>query len=343
MKIGITTTVPIEVLMAAGFTPIDLNNVFIGSPEREHLVRVAEWAGFPQNCCAWIKGIYGVCTEYGIRKVVCVTNGDCSNTGMLMEVLRLRGIETIPFAYPNEPAVDEMQSALELLGRQLNTTIDAAEEVRTGLQRVRAMASELDDRTWRGGSVSGLENHKWLVTASDFGGDVSEYESGLGSLLAERGGRRPYPGDCVRLAFVGVPPVFADELYPFIERNGGRVVFNEIQRQFSMPFAAGSLAEQYCRYTYPYSIMGRVEDISAELRRRSVDGVIHYVQAFCHRGIGDIILRSRIGLPMLTLEGNSDFSLGHSVRTRIETFIDMLRGRIAAELRSASESERRAV
>ena len=28
-KIGITTTVPIEVLLAAGYQPVDLNNVFI--------------------------------------------------------------------------------------------------------------------------------------------------------------------------------------------------------------------------------------------------------------------------------------------------------------------------
>ena len=47
--IGITTTVPIEVLMAAGYTPVDLNNVFIGNTERERLVNIAERAGFPQN------------------------------------------------------------------------------------------------------------------------------------------------------------------------------------------------------------------------------------------------------------------------------------------------------
>ncbi|GAI09778.1 unnamed protein product, partial [marine sediment metagenome] len=28
-KIGITTTVPVEILLAAGYQPVDLNNVFI--------------------------------------------------------------------------------------------------------------------------------------------------------------------------------------------------------------------------------------------------------------------------------------------------------------------------
>ena len=32
-KIGLTTTVPIEVLLAAGYTPIDLNNLFITSED----------------------------------------------------------------------------------------------------------------------------------------------------------------------------------------------------------------------------------------------------------------------------------------------------------------------
>ena len=65
-KIGITTTVPIEVCLAAGYQPVDLNNVFITDPNPERLINIAERAGFPLNCCSWIKGIYGVCMDYGI-------------------------------------------------------------------------------------------------------------------------------------------------------------------------------------------------------------------------------------------------------------------------------------
>ena len=129
----------------------------------------------------------------------------------------------------------------------------------------------------------------------------------------------------LRLAYIGVPPVFAQDFYSYLERLGARVVFNEIQRQFAMPVPGNSLAEQYSNYTYPYSIFNRLADIIKELERRHVDGVIHYVQAFCHRGIGDIIFRQRIGHPMLTLEGNADFLLTQHLRTRIEAFLDMLR------------------
>ena len=63
---------------------------------------------------------------------------------------------------------------------------------------------------------------------------------------------------------------------------------------------------------------------STELERRRVDAVIHYVQAFCHRAIGDIIFRDGLKLPMLTLEGNNDFFLSQQVRTRIEAFLDII-------------------
>ena len=121
-----------------------------------------------------------------------------------------------------------------------------------------------------------------------------------------------------------MPSVYARDLYHHLERHGARVVFNEIQRQFAMPEPGESLAEQYASYTYPYSIHERLKDIKTELRRRQIDGVIHYVQAFCHRGIGDIIFRDAIDLPLLTLEGNDDFFLSNHVKTRIEAFLDMI-------------------
>ena len=334
--IGITTTVPIEVLMAAGYMPVDLNNVFIGSPERERLVTLAEWAGFPQSCCTWIKGIYGVCMDCGIQTVLCVTNGDCSNTVMLMEVLKLKGLEVLPFAYPDQPDIVLMQEALEGLAQRMGTTLPAAEEVRDELAEARQLALELDELTWSDGVMSGLENHLSLVTASDFGGDHREYQRHLGELLAQARNREPYPNDTLRLAYIGVPPVFPEEFYTYIERNGARVVFNEVQRQFAMPDPGDSLAEQYCNYTYPYSIVGRVHDILSQLRQRRVDGVIHYVQAFCHRGIGDIIFRDAIDVPMLTLEGNADFVLNQHVRTRIEAFIDMLKRRAVVKNKVSS-------
>ncbi len=220
-----------------------------------------------------------------------------------------------------------MREALEDLAQSLGTTLDEAEKAREQLNKARKLAHELDDLTWSKNRVSGFENHAWLVTSSDFNGDIGEYEADLSRLITEAASREPYPEDLLRLAYIGVPPVFADEFYPFIERNGARVVFNEVQRQFSMPDNGHSLAGQYCNYTYPYSISGRLDDIIPQLKERRAGGVIHYVQAFCHRGIGDILFRDNIDMPILTLEGNVDFMLNNHVKTRIEAFIDMLKRR----------------
>jgi len=336
-KIGITTTVPIEVLLAAGYQPVDLNNVFITDPSPERLINIAERAGFPLNCCSWIKGIYGVCMDSGIDSVLCVTTGDCSNTIMLMEVLRLKELKVIPFAYPDKPDTQKMEHALEALAKTLGTSLDAAEKVKAELKPCRQLALKLDELTWKQGVVSGGENHLWLVSTSDFNQDYNKYQQELQELLDQCQKRQPFPREELKLAYLGVPSVYGRDLYPYLETKGARVIFNEIQRQFAMPQPGNSLAEQYSNYTYPYSIYERIKDITTEISRRRVDGVIHYVQAFCHRGIGDIIFRHALKLPILTLEGNDDFFLNNHIKTRVEAFLDMLqrsrrRAKIAEEV-----------
>ncbi len=86
-KIGLTTTVPVEVIVAAGYKPVDLNNMFITSENYLKYIDIAERDGFPKSLCAWIKGIYGACLENNIKEIVGVMEGDCSNTKALIEVL----------------------------------------------------------------------------------------------------------------------------------------------------------------------------------------------------------------------------------------------------------------
>jgi len=47
-NIGFTTSVPVEVIFAAGYRPVDLNNVFITDDNPGKLIEVAENAGFPR-------------------------------------------------------------------------------------------------------------------------------------------------------------------------------------------------------------------------------------------------------------------------------------------------------
>jgi benzoyl-CoA reductase/2-hydroxyglutaryl-CoA dehydratase subunit BcrC/BadD/HgdB len=69
-RIGFTTTIPLEILVAAKRQPVDLNNLFITSGRSHELIEEAELAGFPRNVCGWIKGIYAAVLENGIRVLV---------------------------------------------------------------------------------------------------------------------------------------------------------------------------------------------------------------------------------------------------------------------------------
>ena len=320
--VGITTTIPCEVVFAAGLRPVDLNNRFITSADPAKMVEDAEHAGFPRNTCAWIKGIYSAARALGLRRVIAVARGDCSNTHALAEILETEGIEVIAFSFPYRREERDLASELERLCARLGTTLERAEEQKRRLDAVRGTVREIDRLTFEEGRVSGEENHLWLINCSDFRGDPGRYARDAGAFLAEARERAPRP-EGVRLAVIGIPPICAG-LYPALEALGGSVIFNEMQRQFSMPHKTESLLEQYRSYTYPYDIFFRLADVTREIKRRRVAAVVHYVQSFCFRGIQDRLVRRELGVPILTLECDRPGPLDARSRTRIEAFMEML-------------------
>ena len=325
-RIGITTTIPVEVLFAAGHVPVDLNNVFVSHPDRARFVERAEVAGFPASTCAWIKGIYAAARAAEVSAVVGVMAGDCSNTQALLEIWQFEGLETVPFAYPYDRSAEALTGEIGRLCRKLGTTPAAAEEQKARLDAVRARVVEVDRLSWEEGRVTGFESHLLQVSASDFEGDPEAYGRKLDAFLAEARRREPLRQP-LRLGYLGVPPII-DGLYDFLEERGARVVFNETQRQFSLPYLGEPLVEAYRRFTYPYDVFGRIDDIRAEISHRGLHGVIHYAQAFCFRQMEDLILRKTLGVPLLTLEGDRPGPVDARTRTRLESFLEMLEARV---------------
>jgi benzoyl-CoA reductase/2-hydroxyglutaryl-CoA dehydratase subunit BcrC/BadD/HgdB len=323
--IGITATVPVEVLLAAGAAPMDLNNVFITSADPAALVAEAEQRGFPINCCAWIKGLYATVRRLGLRRVIGVAQGDCSNTHALMDVLAAEGVEVIDFNYPYPRDAAALAGAIDALAHRLGTTRAAAERVRRDLAPLRQTLAEVDRLSHEEGRVSGQENHLWLIGSSDFNGDPAAYARAAAAFLAEARARPPAAARH-RLGYIGIPPI-GSGLYGFFEGLGARIVFNEFQRQFSMPPGAADLVEQYLAYTYPYDLAGRMADIRRAVAERRLNGLVHYVQSFCFRHIQDRLLREALGAPMLTLEFDRPTPLESRSRTRIEAFVEMLDSR----------------
>jgi len=322
-KVGFTTSIPVEVILAARRTPVDLNNIFIGSARAQGLVALAEGAGYPRNTCGWIKGLYAVALEEEMEAIIAVMQGDCSNTLALMETLQLKGKHIIPFAYPFDRDRSGLEQAVSKLAAGFGVDMGQVNRVWDELKAVRGQLQELDRMTWQDNLVSGSENHYFLVSSSDFSGSPESFEEEVSDFIEKARQRQPFR-DEVRLAYIGVPPIYTD-LYTYLESLGARVVFNEVQRQFSMPGQAEDIFQQYLDYTYPYGAFARLPDIEEQLRQREVDGVIHYTQTFCFRQIEDIVFRNRLDLPYLTLEGDQPGQLDARSRLRLEAFVNMLK------------------
>lgn len=321
-RIGMTTSIPVEAVFAAGCVPVDLNNVFITDPNPSALVAEAEYAGYPRNACGWIKGIYSVAAKGEVDSVVAVVEGDCSQTQAMVETLQEQGIEIVPFSYPYGRDRDVLRLQIEKLIARLGTTWKETLAWKQRLDEIRRKVRRIDELTWQAGAVSSFENHYYQVNCSDFNRDPDAFEREVDEMLARADGAEPSV-DGLRLGYIGVPPIFTD-FYEFMESINTKVVFNEVQRQFAMPMETEDLVEQYALYTYPYDVFARIADIKREIERRSIRGLIHYTQSFCFRQIQDLIIRKHIGVPILNIEGDTPMPLDARTKVRIESFVEML-------------------
>lgn len=326
--VGITGTVPIEVLYAAGKRVVDLNNLFISTAEPLRAVELAERAGFPKSFCSWIKGIYQTVLAEGIEDVLVVTGGDCSNARLLGETLQLRGVRVGHFVYPYPADGTALEGEIRRLCALFGVTLEDAERMKRKLDGTRSLLQRIDELTYTDHKVSGGENHIWLVSASDFEGQPDEFHRKVEEFLFSVEEREGSPPD-VRLAFVGVPPILRD-FYDFISSLGADVVFNETQRQFACIPPCEGLLSQYLRFTYPYEFFHRFRDIVFECKRRQVDGIIHYTQSFCFRQGYTMLLKESLreaglDIPLLHLEADLPTCLSAQQKTRLEAFVEMLR------------------
>ncbi|MGA1846631.1 2-hydroxyacyl-CoA dehydratase family protein [Deferribacter abyssi] len=325
-KVGFTTTIPVEVIIAGNCLPVDLNNIFITSKNPYTYIEKAEEDGLPRNTCSWIKGIYAAVMNKSVDEVIGVVEGDCSNTHALMEIFRDNGISVLSFAYPYgekekhgflKQQIENLMLHFDIDWMMLEKTISKIDTIREKLMLLDKLTVE--------GYVSGLENHLWLVSSTDFNSDYIKFEKELKQFLDEVKKRKRKDAK-IRLGFIGVPTIFSD-IYQFVEERDCAVVFNEVQRQFSIPYLEYDYIERFVRYTYPYDITYRLTDIKKEIVNREIDGIIHYVQSFCYRQIQDVIFKKELDIPIITIEGNDPESIDARTKIRLESFIEMLIGK----------------
>jgi len=321
-SIGLTTTLPIEAILAAGRAPADLNNLFITGSEPARDLYLAEEAGFPRSCCGWTKGVFQAALQHRIRTLAAVVQGDCSNAQAVADLLAARGVEIIPFAYPFNADRELLETEIRAFCRHLGTSLEEAEKVRQALEPIRDIAREIDRLTWQEGLVSGLENHAFLISGSDMLGNPETYREKLASFLETARCRTPRSGR-IRVGCIGVPSLYCD-LFPIIEGLDARVVYDETARQFGLLDEGRDLTDQYARFTYPYSIDHRIDEIRRAIRQRGIHCLVHHAQSFCFHQAEDRLLRDALKIPMLTIESDRPGKVDPRTLVRLESFMDQV-------------------
>ncbi len=319
--IGFTSTIPVEAVYASGNIPCDINNLFITAHNPPELVNNAKKYGFPDTTCSWICGLFSAVLEYKIKTVIGVFGGDCSETIALMEVLQSFGVNVIPFNYPHIPNETHMRESISQLCSELGTNYRKAEEYKYFLDNIRNIADNIDYSLWNKKKGDPFTVQLIQLGTTDFEGDPVKYKLKCDDELkkAENSDEKKL---MLRIGIVGVPTIISN-LYSVIEQNNAFVVYSEVQRQFSIPYR-GTIESAYTKYTYPYGIYYRINDIQNAISERKLDGIIHYVQSFCYRSIEDIVLRKNINIPILTLQGDLPTAVTETMEIRIEAFLDML-------------------
>lgn len=319
-RIGFTTSFPVEVIFAAGHIPVDLNNVFIIS-DSSVKVQNAELKGFPRTLCSWIKGNYIAALSSQLDLIIGIVEGDCSNSNSLLDMFTEEHLPVYRFSFPADKNYADLNKEISRLEDYFGVSRKETLKAKKRLDEIRRKLIILDEWTWKEHRVSGLENHFWLVNSSDFMGNPDRYESELDAFLAVAEKRDPLPAK-LRLAYLGVPPIYKN-IYETIIELGGDVLFNEVQRQFSMPYLLTDIVQQYLAYTYPYSVFDRLQDIKPELEKRQIEAVISYTQSFCHLQLDNLLLRKHIDLPFLTLEGDQPEEIDARTLLRLESFFEV--------------------
>lgn len=324
-KIGVTTTVPSEVLLAAGYQVIDLNNLFIVSKNYDKYIEMAERDGFPKSLCSWIKGIYGACIENEIEEIVGVVEGDCSNTKVLVEILESKGIKIHPFSFPHSHKLEDIKIEIDKFMNHFNVSLEEVNKVRKKINEVRKLGRKIDELTYKENKVSGFNNHLKLVSFSDFCGNIENFKIELEEFIL-KSKKSNSINKTLRLGYIGVPPMTAD-LYDFVLEHDSMIIYNEVQREFAFlrNCENKNIYEQYHDYTYTYDTKFRIDEIKKQVMERKLDGIIHYTQAFCYRALEDILIKEKLDIPVLNIEGDKLNTLDARTKLRIEAFLDMLK------------------
>ena len=309
--VGITALVPPELVYGCGQTPFDLNNTV---PTSECIPR--------GKLCAWTATWRDALLHGDIRvdSLVVVAGGDCHNALVDGQRVAMKGIPTHYLFYPFDGNEGEMEDHLATLEAFLGGITDQA--ALNMIADVKDLCIQLDVARCRR-QILGSRVFNHLIQLCDLGGDPERFETSVRKALEDR------PPDIpdIRIALVGVPPIYPD-FHQVCEGFGMQVVFDELPWEFARMGGRTlrTMARNYAGYTFARDLEYRFKMLERELGRRRVEGVVHYTQYACHHVLEDDMIRERLDLPMLTIQGDLARKCPEQERLRLEAFAELLKG-----------------
>lgn len=282
----------------------------------------------PRSTCSWIKGILGAMQEEALtsklQAIIAVTEGDCSNNHGLISLFKyyLPHLEIIHFSYPADKNPERLKLELSKLQSYFGVSDEKLVVTKSRLDQVRQKVNRYDYLQYTKLNAAAKVTQNILVSTSDFDGNYEKFEENVVAninLLENT----PTGHPSLRLGYCGVPTIISD-LFTYLESFPAKVIFFEVEKDFSMPTIESTVLEQYLAFRYPYDIYSRIHYINEQILERKLDGIIYYAQAFCHRQIDSFLIQKLVKAPVLILEGDAPGALDMRTKIRLESYIERL-------------------
>ncbi|UCE37910.1 MAG: 2-hydroxyacyl-CoA dehydratase [Thermoplasmata archaeon] len=306
-KVGITALIPPELIFACGKKPCDINN-FVPLSNLQPSNKLCAWTAI------WRDMILK--NELALEYLVVVAGGDCHNALVDGQKVEMKGLPTFFLFYPFDDDSDYLKDQLE----ELTVFLGGIKEHKAfkEVKEIKKKILEIDDKRIAG-KISAEKAFEIMVSASDLRGDISEFERLLENVKEED------IDFLSRIALLGVPPIYPD-FHENLASLGLHVVYDELPYEFVRLSGVNidELAKSYCNYTFARNLDFRLKFLEKELKRRRVDGIIHYTQFACHHLLEDDIFRKNLNYPFLTIQGDMPKKTTKQVKLRLEAFSEML-------------------
>ncbi len=213
---------------------------------------------------------------------------------------------------------------------RLRRSIETAEETRVLIVKVNelrksrylpgvgpmSMAWHLLNQTAQFGSLRGLAFYRKLYEA-----------------LNRRGEK--YPGECLKIILMHLPPTYAHPVFDVLSERGAVIAMEEFNSvdwprlEPEDPF--GSIARKLLAVHMLGSPRRRIHHINRLAEDYGADGIINFAHWGCRQSWGSLgEMKEKIGTPLLSLDTDlvdSESSSAGQIKTRTESFMEMLRGR----------------